>query len=127
MMKFALSSSRGRRVPPFRRLQHRINHQANIRNYLYSDAADQVAGFFQAYTGQLGGDGKPARFPDSLAFNSLLSGLAPYRPPPAAYILAMRQDNPPSLHRFYHGARPMLPEGEQADRAWRSTTIRPPS
>ena len=115
MMKFALSSSRGRRVPPFRRLQHRINHQANIRNYLYSEQADQVEGFFQAYTGQLGGDGKPARFPDSLADNGLLSGLAPYRPPPAAYILAMRQDNPPSLHRFYHGARPMLPEGEQAD------------
>lgn len=108
MMKFALSSNRGRRVAPFRRLQHRINHQANLRNYLYSDAGDQVPGFLLAATGLLGPDGKPAVFPASQAFTGLLGGLAAYRPPPAAYILAMRQDNPQSLHRFYHGIRPRL-------------------
>ena len=84
LMKFALSSSRGRRVAPYRRLQHRINHQANVRNYLYANSGDQVAGFFLACTGQLGPDGKPAPFPASLAFTGLLAGLAPidhHRPP----------------------------------------------
>lgn len=109
MMKFALSSNRGRRVGPFRRLQHRINHPANLRNYLYSDQGDQVAGFFLAFTGMLDPSGKPTSFPASLAFTGLLSSLAPYRPPPAVYSLAMNQDNPPSLHRFYHGIRPRLP------------------
>jgi hypothetical protein len=115
LTKFALSSSRGRRVAPYRRLQHRINHQANVRNYLYADSGDQVAGFFLACTGHIGADGKPATFPDSQVFTGLLAGLAPYRPPPAAYILAMKQDNPSSLHRFYHGNRPMLPAGEAAE------------
>ena len=108
MVKFALSSNRGRRVAPFRRLQHRINHQANLRNYLYSDAGDQVAGFFLACTGLLDSAGKPTWFPASLDFTALLGGLSAYRPPPAAYTLAMKQDNPPSFHRFYHGIRPRL-------------------
>ena len=37
MMKFAISSNRCRRVSPFRRHEYKINHQANERNYLYSD------------------------------------------------------------------------------------------
>jgi hypothetical protein len=108
MMKFAVSSNRGRRVSPFRRLQHRINHQANVRNDLYADSGDQVAGYFMAYTGFIDPEGKPGKFPPSLTFNALISGTAAYRPPPAAYILAMKRDNPPSLHRFYHGTRPQL-------------------
>ncbi|MER6957421.1 hypothetical protein [Streptomyces sp. NPDC000618] len=108
MTKFALSSNRGRRVTPFRRQQHRINHQANLRNNLYSDQADQVAGFFLACTGLLDAAGKPTRFPDTQSFTGLLGALAAYRPPPAVYTLALRQDNPPSLHRFYHGNRPRL-------------------
>lgn len=108
MMKFAVSSNRGRRVSPFRRLQHRINHQANARNDLYSDSGDQVAAYFMAYTGFVDPEGRPGKFPPSLTFNALISGTAAYRPPPAAYILAMKRDNPPSLHRFYHGTRPQL-------------------
>lgn len=108
MMKFALSSNRGRRVGPFRRLQERINHQANDRNYLYAESGDQTAGFFLTYTGLLDSAGKPTRFPASLQFPAIFAGLAAYRPPPAAYILAMKRDNPPSLHRFYHGKRPRL-------------------
>ncbi len=108
MMKFAVSSNRGRRVSPFRRLQHRINHQANVRNDLYAESGDQVAGYFMAYTGFIDPEGKPGKFAPSLSFNAVISGTAAYRPPPAAYILAMKRDNPPSLHRFYHGTRPRL-------------------
>jgi hypothetical protein len=108
MVKFAVSSSRGRRVSPFRRLQHRINHQANPRNDLYADSGDQVAGFFMAYTGFIDREGNPGKFPESLAYTALISGTAAYRPPPAAYILAMNRNNPASLHRFYHGTRPRL-------------------
>lgn len=110
MMKFAVSSNRGRRVAPFRRQQHRINHQANMRNFLYSEGGDQVAGYFLAYSGLTGPDDKatPVKFPPELAFPALISGTAGYRPPPAAYILALNRNNPASLHRFYHGTRPRL-------------------
>ncbi|MFC4456568.1 hypothetical protein [Deinococcus sonorensis] len=108
MMKFAVSSNRGRRVSPFRRLQHRINHQANWFNDLYNDLGDQVAGYFMAYTGFIDPEGSPGGFPPSLTYTALISASATYRPPPAAYILAMKRDNPPSLHRFYHGTRPRL-------------------
>jgi hypothetical protein len=108
MVKFAVSSSRGRRVSPYRRLQPRISHQANVRNDLYAESGEQVAGFFLACTGLVDGAGKPAGFQGSLAFNGLIAGTAAYRPPPAAYILAMNDSNPAALHRFYHGNRPGL-------------------
>jgi hypothetical protein len=108
MMKFAISSNRGRRVSPFRRLQHRINHQANDLNDLYAERGDQVAHYFMVYTGYIDPDGKPGKFPPSLTFEALISGTATYRPPAAAYILALKRDNPPSLHRFHHGSRPRL-------------------
>jgi hypothetical protein len=109
MVKFAISSNRGRRVSPYRRLQPRINHQANARNDLYAELGDQVAGHFMAYTGLIDGEGKPARFPESLAYPALLSATAAYRPPLAAYMLAMNPDTPACLHRFYHGTRRQLP------------------
>jgi hypothetical protein len=111
MMKFAVSSNRGRRVSPFRRQQHRISHQANERNYLYAEGGDQVTGYFMAYTGLTdtgSTDPMPVRFPPGAAYTALISGTAAYRPPPAAYILALKRDNPASLHRFYHGTRPRL-------------------
>jgi hypothetical protein len=108
MVKFAVSSNRERRVSPYRRLQPRINHQANARNDLYANQGDEVAGYFMAYTGFIDSEGRPGRFPESLTYNALISGTAAYRPPPAAYILAMNRDNPASLHRFYHGTRPQL-------------------
>jgi hypothetical protein len=111
MMKCALSSNRGRRVSPFRRQQHRIAHQANWHNYLYVDSGDQVSGFLLGYTGLTGADknGTPVRLPPSQVFNELLAATAAYRPPPAAYILALNRNNRPSLHRFFHGKRPPLP------------------
>lgn len=48
MIKYAVSSNRGRRVRPFRRQQHRINHQANEHDFLYAEAGDQTSGFFLA-------------------------------------------------------------------------------
>jgi hypothetical protein len=110
-MKFAVASNRGRRVAPFRRQQHRIAHQANLHNYLYSDHAEQVSGLFLSYSGLTGPDEKatPVRLPPSEAFNALIAGTAAYRPPPAAYELALNRNNKPSLHRFFHGTRPRLP------------------
>jgi hypothetical protein len=118
MMKFAVSSVRGRRISPFRR-QHRINHQANIRNDLYAESGEQVAGFFLAYTGLTDAQDQPARFPDSLAFQAVIAATAAYRPPPAAYKLALDHQVLPATHRFHHGRRPRLldleGEGEDVD------------
>jgi hypothetical protein len=50
-MRFALSSNRGRRVSPYRRVQHRINHQGNHRNDVYAEKGDEVAALFLACTG----------------------------------------------------------------------------
>lgn len=117
MMKFALSSNRGRRVGPFRRQQHRINHQANGRDDLYASNADEVCGFFLASTGLVEPHDAqaPVAIPLQQAFNALLGGASSYRPPPAAYTLALDRNTPASLHRFFHGHRPRLPAGEDAD------------
>lgn len=110
MVKFAVSSSRQRRIAPFRRIQHRINHPDNANNDLLGGWVDQLTGFFSVYVGSTDLDGKPTTwFFDSLTFNALIAGLAAYRPPTAAYILAMTQ-YPPAQHRFYHGIRPQLHE-----------------
>jgi hypothetical protein len=100
MVKFAVSSNRGRRVSPFRRQQQRINHPANARNWLYAEGGDEVVGHFLAYTGLTDPAGKPAPFPGSLVFNGLIAGTAAYRPPPAAYVLEGRAAGlPPLLSR----------------------------
>ncbi|GIG88017.1 hypothetical protein [Plantactinospora endophytica] len=108
MVKFAVSSNRGRRVSPYRRQQHRISHHANERNFLYAASGDQTAGYFLAYTGLIDAQNQPTGFPSSLDFPALIASTAAYRPPPAAYILAMNHDNPEYLHRFHHGTRPRL-------------------
>ena len=108
MVKYAVSSNRGRRVSPFRRQQHRINHVANTRNDLFSSLGDQVTGMFAAYTGFVSGQGNPAPLPASLTDTALIAGTSSYRPPAAAYLIAMDRATAPSLHRFFHGARPRL-------------------
>ncbi|MCX5610650.1 glycoside hydrolase [Streptomyces sp. NBC_00047] len=114
--KCALSANRGRRVNPYRRHQSRIHHAANFTNDLYTDRADTVTGFFLAYTGMTDEQGAPARFPESKVGEALIAATSTYRPPAAAYQLALARDVPPHLHRFYHGIRPELPEsGETAD------------
>jgi hypothetical protein len=107
-VKFAVSSNRWRRVGPFRRLRDRTN-SAEANNELLMDSdGDPMTGFFMTYTGLANRDGIPDNwFPDSWSFNAIIAGLAAYRPPPAAYILAMTRQ-PPMQHRFYHGKRPRL-------------------
>ena len=108
MVKCALSSSRQRRVTPYRRHNEQINHQNNARNDLLSDTGDQVSHFLLAYTGATDPTGSPTRFPSEAAFCGVIAGTSSYRPPPAAYALALQPDLPASLHTFYHGLRPRL-------------------
>src|SRR6266536_269178 len=114
MVKFAVSSSRGRRVSPFRRHQEQINHQNSVRNDLYAESGDQVAGFFLGHTGLVDAAAHPAPFPSTLPDCGLVASTSTYRPPPAAYAVAMTAVRP-HLHRFYHGNRPVLPAGEPAE------------
>jgi hypothetical protein len=110
MVKFAVSSTRQRRIGPFRRKQENTNHPATERNELLreSHGNDQLIGLFLPYVGLTDRDGKPAdRFPEKWADVALISGLAAYRPPPAAYSLAMTR-YAPVQHIFSHGARPRL-------------------
>jgi hypothetical protein len=113
MTKFAVSSNRMRRVGPFRRLHERTNRADNANNDLLHDSGDPVTGFFLAYAGPRALDGAPTEwFPDRWTFNALIVGLAAYRPPPAAYTLALTP-HPPVQHRFYHGARPEVFEADE--------------
>ena len=107
-VKFAVSSNRWRRVGPFRRLRDRTNSAEANNELLMDEAGDPMTGFFMTYTGLANRDRIPDNwFPDSWTFNAIIAGLASYRPPPAAYILAMTRQ-PPMQHRFYHGVRPRL-------------------
>jgi hypothetical protein len=116
MVKFAVSSSWQRRICPFRRQNGRLNRPDEWKyNVLRrSDEGDEVAEFFGTYVGPLTIEGKPeAVFPAEWLFNGVIAGTADYRPPPAAYILGMRPPREPVQHRFYHGARPRVPEAEE--------------
>ncbi|QQE89513.1 hypothetical protein [Azotobacter chroococcum] len=120
MVKFAISSNWQRRICPFRRLKENANRPDNLHNELLGapgQGNDAVVGFFRMYAGPTDVNGAPLdKFPVSWGFEALIAGLAAYRPPPAAYILAMERDIPAFQHRFYHGARPKLPESDdQAD------------
>jgi hypothetical protein len=118
MMKFALSSSRGRRVPPFRRLQHRINHQANIRNYLYSDAADPAS---SAATASRRGF-RTAWRPMACSAASPPIGR---RPPPTSSRCGRTIRLRCTASTTAQGR--CCPKGSRRTRAWRFTTIHPPS
>ena len=107
MVKFAVSSSRGRRIAPYRRLQPRINQQDNRSNWLYASSGEQVSGYFLACTGLTDERGAPAPFPASLDYTGLIGATSSYRAPPAAYAIALT-DVPASLHRFYQGTRPRV-------------------
>jgi Photosynthesis system II assembly factor YCF48 len=119
MVKFAVSSNRQRRICPFRRLKVETNRPDKHNDLLASGVAgnDAVVAFFLMYAGPTDPNGNPInRFPWVRGEEALMAGLAAYRPAPAAYILAMKQDIPAFQHRFYHGARPQVPaSGEQAE------------
>lgn len=109
--KFALSSARNRRLGPFRRLMDNINHEStdldNITRHAIGN--DTLSGFFYSYTGLIDRDGDPlAQLHPDWAKIVLISGPSNYRPPPAAYAIAMNT-YPPVQHAFYHGKRPKMP------------------
>jgi hypothetical protein len=108
MVKCAVSSNRLRRVTPYRRHQEAINHQAGIRNYLYSGEGDQVNLYLMTCTGLTDPLGAPAALPPDAVDCAVLAGTSSYRPPPAAYIFALPNDLPPYFHVFNHGLRPRL-------------------
>ncbi|WP_283135762.1 hypothetical protein [Rhizohabitans arisaemae] len=114
MVKFGVSSTRMRRVPPFRRLKETASSPGKINDLLREGiGGDPVTGFFAMYSGIPDRDGKPMRwFPDDWALNALIAGLSDYRPPPAAYILAMTR-YPADLHLFWHGQRPQMHEADE--------------
>lgn len=115
MMKFAVSSNRQRRICPFRRMKENSNRTTNPHNELLapkSGGRDALIGFFLMYIGPTDVKGQPKdTFPFIWAIDALIAGLSTYRPPVAAYNLAMKRDIPNSAvqHRFYHGNRPILP------------------
>lgn len=114
MMKFAVSSNRLRRINPFRRLKEFVNLPTNEHNHLLepqSQGKDALIGFFLMYTGPTDINGNPTEnFPARWGIEALIAGLATYRPPVAAYELAIKPDLPIEAfqHRFYHGNRPIL-------------------
>ncbi|MFJ5549434.1 hypothetical protein, partial [Streptomyces sp. NPDC093225] len=115
-VKFAVSSDRGRRVAPFRRLHENLNRpdEDRFNQLVRTDRGDQVAEFSAAYTGPIDRDGKPeGKFVKEWTFVPLISGLAAYRPPPAAYVLAMTPPPTPMQHRIYHGVRPEVYEADE--------------
>ncbi|GAA5108520.1 hypothetical protein [Nocardia iowensis] len=117
MVKFAVSSSELRRLGPFRRLRDNNNAESPPdRNNFYSATSDPMTGFFHQYAGPpRTATGEPGKHMPGLWYiECLIVGLARYRPPAAAYVLAM--DNTWSgTHLFHHGSRPVIRAGEQAD------------
>ncbi|MEO3809241.1 hypothetical protein ABGB17_09610 [Sphaerisporangium sp. B11E5] len=113
MTKFALSSSRGRRVPPLRRMKENANRPGKETDHLIGGNVDQVANLFLTYVGPTVPDGKPwPWFLNGWCFPGVIAGLAAYRPPPAAYIIALTAHEP-AQHRFYHGNRPEMTEADE--------------
>jgi tetratricopeptide (TPR) repeat protein len=109
MVKFAVSSNRLRRICPFRRLKEYTNLPNNRHNELLApqgEGNDALIGFFLMYAGPTDINGAPTnQFLDGWTQEALIAGLGAYRPPPAAYIIAMTRHDP-AQHRFYHGKRP---------------------
>ncbi|MEY8350900.1 hypothetical protein AALF16_21955 [Bacillus cereus] len=114
-MKFAVSNNRTRRIPPFRRLHEYMNRVCNVHRVLDHDTegADALTGFFLMYLGPSDRNRNPTdQFPEGWSGTALIAGLTDYRPPPAAYIIAIERPGP-YQHRFYHGTRPEVPEADE--------------
>ncbi|MFC4584744.1 LGFP repeat-containing protein [Sphaerisporangium corydalis] len=105
--KFAVSSNRLRRLGPFRRLVSDVNAADGQHDDLVF-AADPQRGFFLAYTGPVNPDGTGGEWIQfSWVIEALIAGLAPYRPPIAAYEHALSKTEA-TQHWLYHGERPAV-------------------
>ncbi|MEU7748866.1 hypothetical protein [Nonomuraea sp. NPDC049158] len=108
--KFAVSSNKLRRAGPFRRLA-KYTDAAN-KSYFSGDS-DPQTGFFQLYTGMSEFTG--GKIPGAWRIEASIAGLSAYRPPRAAYELAMNKGTP-YQERFYHGDRPKIhPDADRAE------------
>ena len=107
MTKFAVSSNGLRRAGPFRRLRDNADTPTPPYDDFYSNHADPLTGFFHLYTGPPpDAAGAPGNWiPEQWTQEALTAGLARYRPPFAAYQLALANDWA-GQHRLYHGQRP---------------------
>ncbi|MGW5260801.1 hypothetical protein ACWEQG_07505 [Microbispora sp. NPDC004025] len=129
-VKFAVSSSALRRIGPYRRLPRNINRPPfpdtrpdgtpftnTSNNELYSAANDPLTGLFFLWAGQprVHPNEPTVWYPDHWSQEGQLAALTDYRPPPAAYVLALGGWS--GQHRFYHGRRPSLPGTEGSEQA----------
>ena len=116
MVKFAVSSNRYRRVAPFRRLQERTSHPETPWNDVTAPNGDLLTGFFMVYCGHIDEQHRLRdHFPGGWTEVCVIPATSSYRPPPAAYRLAMERRGP-IQHRFVHGQRPPMPRSpENAD------------
>ncbi len=105
-VKFAVSSSRGRRISPFRRLQERIAFPRGEFDDLTAANGDVVTVMFMMWLGTIDDQRRSVQtYWDGWALVGLLSGTSAYRPPSVAYVLA-RDASTPAQHVFAHGRRP---------------------
>ncbi|GAA0402254.1 hypothetical protein GCM10009530_62720 [Microbispora corallina] len=108
--KFATSSNMLRRSGPFRRL---ADHTDAANKSYYSGDSDPQSAFFLAYTGL--SDYTGGKIPAHWRLEAMISGLSSYRPPRAAYELAMNKGTP-YQQTFFHGNRPKIhPDADDAD------------
>ena len=116
MVKFAVSSNRYRRIGPFRRLMETTNHPETEWNELLAERGNLLTNCFLMYCGHVTTDFHlHNHFPGSAAQVSVIPGTSSYRPPPAAYRLAMERSGP-IQHRVVQGRRPRHPVStEDAD------------
>ncbi|MFC4536457.1 LGFP repeat-containing protein [Sphaerisporangium dianthi] len=115
-VKFAVSSSRLRHVGPFRRQKENLNRpDVWDFNDLYANKGHPQTGFFLMYLGFPEASGKPSQwFPNGWVPEALIAGTSSYRPPAAAYLLALTP-YPASQHVFFQGGRPTFTLGEETD------------
>ncbi|MFA7754125.1 hypothetical protein V5F01_10780 [Streptomyces sp. NRRL B-2790] len=114
MVKFAVSSTRIRRISPFRRMKENTNNTTDHKDLFTDPQGDPLIAFFHCYVGPTDRDGKATPwYPDAHTFNAVIGGLSSYRPPPAAYILALEKWKEPGQHIFNHGKRPQLHEADE--------------
>jgi hypothetical protein len=89
-------------------LKDAVNQPKPTHNDFYLNGGDPQLGFFLAYTGPVNPDGTGGeRIPYQWVPEGLIAGLAPYRPPVAAYVHALTKTQRVQ-HRIYHGERPAV-------------------
>lgn len=114
-VKFAVSSSRNRHLGPFRRRRERVNAPTGDLNELFASDGHPLTGLGLACFGPIAPDGTAEQwFDERWLAEALLFGAGSYRPPAAAYILAL-EEHPPYQHTIAHGHRPTPTAGEATD------------